>query len=345
MQADVKMKSVLILQGDISEYRVPVFEALAETYNVTVLHSGNLLSGQSRTFSELCVPKRKFASFFLQSISQIRRISAQYDVVISMFDLRWPAYILPFIGPRKKIKWILWGHRYSNNRLANLARDLIMARADRLLMYANEDVDCMIKRGIKSSKIAIAPNTIFIPNHADTSSYKKNSFLYVGRLQPRKRLDLLINSFSRIKHDVVLDIIGDGEIKAELQQMVTACGLEHRVTFHGSVQDPVILADFFSRAYAYISPGPVGLGVLHSFAYGVPVVTLRHERHGPEFSNLKHKQNALIVEKDDDLLDSLQWVLNQPQTVAELGRNAYAHYSRHRTLEIMVDGFKSAIDA
>ncbi|MDE0005658.1 MAG: hypothetical protein OXQ29_23450, partial [Rhodospirillaceae bacterium] len=96
-------------------------------------------------------------------------------------------------------------------------------------------------------------------------------------------------------------------------------------------------------AYACVVPGYVGLVALHSFAYGVPVVTRRGEPHAPEFSNLAHGSNALICDRRG-FADALVEVCTHPERAASLGRNGYRFYANKRTLDMMLYGFRKAIE-
>ncbi len=341
------MKSVLILQDALTEYRRPVLDELAKYYRVSVIHANKDGGLVSKNYAEFIIPQVRVGPFHLQNIFSIYKAQQHFDAVISMFDLRWPAYILPFIGKRHA-KWILWGHRYSANRLANKARDYLMKYADRILLYGEEETAQMSERGVDLSTVVVAPNTIHVPNHFDTSNSEKRSLLFVGRLQVRKRIDLIIRAFYELQGSIgdhiVLDIVGGGVLESELRQLANELGVAEKVNFHGAVQDHAVSATFFSRAFAYISPGPVGLGVLHSFAYGVPVITLREGRHGPEFMNLSHNHNSFIVDHEGDLANTIALICNKPSFARTLGHQAYIHYSQNRTIGHMVAGFIKAIE-
>jgi glycosyltransferase involved in cell wall biosynthesis len=341
-------KSVLILQGEVTAYRQPIFNALAHEYDVTVLHSGRPSIGPTDRYAELIIPVREVGPFFYQSMSHVRSVTRRFDATVSMFDLRWPAFLLPVFGKRLG-KVIFHGHRYSGNWVADGVRDFLMKQADCLLMYGDEEVGLMVERGIDPSKIIVAPNTIDVPNHADFSSDAKTSLLFVGRLQNRKRLELAFEIFARLQgkipDSIQFDVVGAGEPEHDLRQLAAQLGIAHKVHFHGRVIDNDVLATFFSRAIAYISPGPVGLGVLHSFAFGVPVITLREGRHGPEFLNLIDNYNALVVAHDVAYEAALLQICNQPQLAQRLGQNAYRRYADERTLDHLIAGFRQAIES
>tara|TARA_Y100001968_G_scaffold269511_1_gene260343 strand:- start:64 stop:1095 length:1032 start_codon:yes stop_codon:yes gene_type:complete len=341
------VKSVLILQGQLAEYRRPVFNALAEEYRVTVMHGGPPNSRPADRFTEQLAPALSVGRFRLQRPGCVTRAVLAHDVCIAMFELAWLSYWLPLLMPwRRRI--ILYGHRYGASSLANFSRDLLMKRASRLLMYGEEELERMIGAGIDPARIDVAPNTIFVPNTADYSGAPKSSLLYVGRLQQRKRLELAIRSFAglqgRIDPSVVFDIVGAGEPESELRRCAEEYGLAGQVNFHGAIHDHEQLAQLFQRAFAYVSPGPVGLGVLHSFAFGVPVVTLREGYHGPELHNIEHEVNGLLVDGEQGLEDALLKLCSDPSWARQLGAAAYQHYAGKRSLEHMLAGFRRAIE-
>lgn len=346
------MKSILILQNEIMEYRKPVYNGLAEYYKIAVLHSGNPSLKSGDKYNEIITPAINIGRLYLQPHLSLRRIVRGFDVVISMFDLGWPGYLAPLYLKRRP-KTILWGHRYNSNRLACAIRDFLMARADRLLMYGDEEVGRMIERGVDPAKICVAWNTLHVPNHKDYSAAPKSSLLFVGRLQPSKRVDIIIEEFARIHGDLpegtTLDIVGSPAssspaIDSQLKRLAIALNIRSKVTFHGRVDDPYQLAKIFARAHAYVSPSPVGLGVLHSFAYGVPVITLRNERHGPEFHNLIHNVNAMICDDLHEFSAAMNRVCTDTAHSSRLGQCAHQHYSTNRLLSSMLAGFRKAID-
>ena len=347
------MKKLLILQNLVLPYRKPVYNGLARDYDVTVLHSGVPTVDTEDTYKEILIPTRRIGPFFVQN-DVFREISSgKYDVVIAMFDLRWPAYILPMFKSRQRYgRWIFWGHRYSRSSVVNYARDRLMRKADAILLYGHEEIDRMTRRGIQRHKIFVADNTIHVPNHHDYSRHVKSNFLFVGRLVKRKKIDLLITIFARIRdripENIKLEIVGDGECRDILRKIVRNSCLEDRVIFHGRVDQHDLLAEIFARACAYVSPGPIGLGILHSFAYGVPVVTTNYlegsEKHGPEAVCLKHRFNGFTYTNEDELANILIDFCNYPQLSSIMGQNAYDFYSKKRTLDIMLNGFKQSIE-
>lgn len=342
-------KSLLILQGQLAEYRRPVFNRLADHYDVVVAHSGTAMARAGDRFTETILPVATVGPFRLHRPFAIRRLMARADATVAMFDLGWPGYVLPAFDSTRHGRFILWGHRYGARAAANRLREIVMRRADAVLMYGDEHTQQMVEAGIDPARIFVAPNTIDVAGHQDCSGNTKSSILFVGRLQDRKRLDLALHSFAaiieRVPANLVFDIIGDGAPRAGLEALAAQLGIADRVRFHGAITDDAVLARYFTTAYGNISPGPVGLAALHSFAFGVPVVTLRDGYHGPEFHNLIDGQNAMIVDDDADFTAALLRLIVEPGLAQRLGAAAYRRYADERTIDRMIDGFVKAIEA
>jgi len=341
------MRDILIVQNRIPHYRKPLYNELSEYYDVTVLHSGKTSVGADDRYKEIITSVKTLSAVRLQSgvLKELR--DSDYYAVIVMFDIRWVANVMA-VFLRRKARFLYWGHRYSNSRLGNRIRDVLMLWADGVILYSDCEVQRMISNGIAESKIFVAPNTIHIPNHSDGSGSHKESLLFVGRAQRRKHVEDLIRAFSavqsRIPSDVRIDIVGSGSENDRLQSIASQLRISDRVVFHGEIVNHEQLKLLFDRAFAYVSPGAVGLGVLHSFAYGVPVVTRISEPHGPEYGNMLEGVNCLCFRTEAELEEIIVKLCNDRELASRLGHCAYELYAQERTLEKLVKGLRDAIE-
>jgi D-inositol-3-phosphate glycosyltransferase len=109
------------------------------------------------------------------------------------------------------------------------------------------------------------------------------TILYVGRVEPIKGLDILINALACLEDssDTRLVIVGgklgeDGEIN-RLRSLVRDRKLEERVTFTGAVSQAT-LPDYYNVADVFVLPSyheSFGLVALEAMACGTPVVASR----------------------------------------------------------------------
>lgn len=327
-------------------YRKPVYNQLGLKYNLTLLHSGNPSVTEFDYYNEIIVGYKKISKFYFQkNIIKILKDN-KYDVIIAMFDPAWISYmVINFIFPNKII---YWGHRYSSNIIVNLFRTIMMRICRSNILYSDIEVERMITSGIDRKKIFIANNTMLIPNKENCSNNLKDRFVFVGRAQKRKKVDLLITAFSNIlnelQSDTKLYIIGEGKENDSLKEIVNKLSINERVIFTGAIHDNALLKMHFSKSYAYISPGPVGLGVLHSFAYGVPVVTLNYGKHGPEYHNIIDNENGLLFNDINELERIIVNLEKNKNNTIRLGSNAFNHYNNKRNIKVMVNGLIQAIN-
>lgn len=341
-----QMKKVIILQNYVPHYRKPIYNELGLRFDVTLLHSGSPSVTEYDHYKEIIVKSYKIGKFYLQrGVIKALRVN-KYDSIIAMFDLAWINYILiNFIYPKKII---YWGHRYSSSMMVNLCRTIIMKNCRANILYSEIEVNRMAESGIDKRKIFIAHNTLSVPNKGDCSNNFKDRFIFVGRAQKRKRVDMLIRAFknalSKLEAETKLYIVGDGKENERLKELVKNLGLNERVIFTGAIHDNFELKTYFSKSYAYISPGPVGLGLLHSFAYGVPVVTLDYGKHGPEYHNIIDNENGLLFNDINELERIIINLEKNKKNAIRLGSNAFKHYNNNRNIKIMVDGLVQAID-
>lgn len=88
----------------------------------------------------------------------------------------------------------------------------------------------LITYGVKEDRISKIYNPIQVSKYQDYSAVTGNYALYFGRFSPEKGLSGLIEVFARFRDDrFQLKIIGEGDEKSSLEELITRYGLEKRV--------------------------------------------------------------------------------------------------------------------
>lgn len=98
--------------------------------------------------------------------------------------------------------------------------------------------------------------------------------LYLGRLHPKKGLDLLIAAMKTLPAHVRLDIYGAGD-PAYVATLKTQIGSDSRIVLRGHVDDDRKTCAF-ARADIFVLPSHsenFGIAVAEALAHGVPVIT------------------------------------------------------------------------
>ena len=346
----VNNPKVLIIQNFIPFYREHIYNLIGKESQLVIAHSGSKSSGL-QDVDQVILKNRKIGSLNIQSnlINQL----GNKDLVIAMFDLHWLSSILScFYCKWKKIPFYWWGHGLGSSKLFNYLRLFLLRFSDGLILYSSHSKAIFISKGIDSKKLFVAPNTIHIENSSFDSKVEKKHFLFVGGLRNIKRIPELIDAFALFKQeleyrDIRLFIVGNGPMLEDYMRIVKSLDLSNEIVFTGSITDNVKLKNLFQRSYAYVSPGDVGLGVLHSFAYGIPVITrhAKYANHGPEFHNIIHNENGLIYNGNiNSLVDCMKRLVNEKILSLNLGVNAYEFYQTQRRPSHMIEDMLSLVD-
>jgi glycosyltransferase involved in cell wall biosynthesis len=99
--------------------------------------------------------------------------------------------------------------------------------------------------------------------------------LSVGRLEANKRVDLVIEALAQVDRSVRLIVVGDGPLRAPLEETAARCGVADRVTWTGGVDEPQLIA-LYAGALAVVFPPfdeDYGYVTLEAFLARKPVVT------------------------------------------------------------------------
>lgn len=123
-------------------------------------------------------------------------------------------------------------------------------------------------------------NPVRLPEAKDDQRPADMPFLacFVGRLEPVKNLMALVSGFERLVKagaNAQLWLVGDGSLRAQLEQVVDQRGLRGAVIFHGYQGAP---ADYIKRCHVCIQPSlseGFGLAMVEAMGCGVPVISTR----------------------------------------------------------------------
>lgn len=131
----------------------------------------------------------------------------------------------------------------------------------------------LIGWNVPPEKITVKPH--FVPNDPGCRSAPGLYALFVGRLSEEKGLDLLIDIWDAQRLPLV--IVGDGPLRARLEQRVRQAGLTN-VYFTGR-QERTGVNIFMQNAQVLLMPSTwyesFGMVLIEAYAHGVPVIATR----------------------------------------------------------------------
>lgn len=161
--------------------------------------------------------------------------------------------------------------------------------------------------------------------------------LYVGRLQPIKGLEVLLEAMRYLPERVRLAIVGgeqdepEGSHGERVRAQVAAAGLGHRISFLGA-QPQRRLRLFYAAADAVVMPSyyeSFGMVALEAMACGTPVVA---SRVGGLATTVRDGVTGYLVPDGDPsaLAARLAELVQSGEARARLGREAVRWATEHR---------------
>ena len=182
--------------------------------------------------------------------------------------------------------------------------------------------------------IEIIPHFVPGSGPADVSEdggppHPRPYFLFVGRLEKMKGVQVLIEAFKRYDTADLL-IVGDGSYRSQLSRQSQR--LSH-VQFLGRLPYEQ-LQSLFRRAVAVLVPSvgyeTFGMVVLEAFVHGTPVIV---NNLGPPPEIVRQSGGGLIYDSQQDLQEALQALQSDTHLRLELGARGQQAYRRFWTPE------------
>ena len=161
------------------------------------------------------------------------------------------------------------------------------------------------------------------------SRKKEHSILWVGRFLDWKHPDLAVTLAQKLKSSrktFKLKIIGSGEMQPELARMIDAMSLHDCVELCGALPVEYVRAEMErAQVFLFTSDRQEGWGVVLSEAMNSGCAVVAGEKIGSAPYLVRHGENGLLFRDRslDDLTEKVSALLDEPERVRALGRNAY----------------------
>ena len=354
----------VVVQGSTPDYRVALFSLLRERDDVPL----ELIVGDEhfdptvRTTADPVVTRRIRNRWLLG-----RRLLAQPAAIRPGVSAR--TTVLEF-NPRIVTTWVIaairrvlgrptvvWGHVEGQGGSSPTARRLRHAQArlaGTLAVYTEPSADTA-RRIYPGVDVVAAPNGIYRSSDDEplrTDGPSPTAFVSCGRLVESKGVGELLEAFvlatrNGLGDDATLEFVGSGPLESELRYRASAAGVGGRVHFHGAIDalDVAALRSVFDRAVASVSAGYVGLNVIQSMWFGIPMVTVRAAPHSPEIDALLDGHNGVLVDPSTPtgLADAMTRVWAERDRWRSRRREIAAETRARHGVETTVDGLLTAM--
>ena len=237
-----------------------------------------------------------------------------------------------------------WGERQRGALRLSFLRPF-----DALITYSQRGAEEYARLGFPADKIFVAPNAVAaspsqpLPARRLEGWDDQPAVLFVGRLQARKRVDLLLQACAALPAALRprLVIVGDGPERATLEALAQTVypAAEFPGASHGTE-----LAGYFSAADLFVLPGTGGLAIQEAMSYGLPVIMGQGDGTNDQ---LVRPGNGWQIPPDDlsTLVGTLHMALSDVRRLRRMGAEGYRIVRDEINLEKMVGVFLEALNS
>jgi glycosyltransferase involved in cell wall biosynthesis len=199
-------------------------------------------------------------------------------------------------------------------------------------------VDDLVRLGVADrSKFRVIPIGLdldpFLSSSADGTGFRAEAgaddddvlLTFVGRLVPIKRVDVLLRAFARAAATgrVRLAIVGDGELRQQLEQQARDLGVADRVWFAGYRGDMVTVATATDIAVLSSDNEGTPVWLIEAAAAGKPAASTNA---GGVPDVVTSETGRLVAVGDGDALgDSIAVLATDAAQAQEMGQRARSH--------------------
>lgn len=230
-------------------------------------------------------------------------------------------------------------------RLRKCRRRRLLDSLDGVISYSRQGAEQYRALGVPAACVFVAHNAA-VPAPEQPPAKRAPEFngaptiLFVGRLQARKRLDILFKACAAQAIQPRLLVVGDGPDRAvmEAQAVVDYPKAEFMGAKYGAELDAL-----FSQADLFVLPGTGGLAVQQAMGHALPVIVARGD--GTQ-QDLVRPQNGWLVPPGDlnALKETLQAALSDATRLRRMGAESFRIVQQEINLERMVDDFIEALN-
>ena len=196
------------------------------------------------------------------------------------------------------------------------------------------------KSGVR--RVKVIPNgcdTVPLPALPAKPLQQPLRLISVSRLAPNKRIDHTVRATAHLLQcgvDVLLTIVGGGEVRGELERLASSLKLDSRVRFAGSVSEEEKnreLQEAHILVHCSVREG-WGLNVLEANAMGTPAVVYPV---GGLVDSTVHNETGLIApaESPESVADAVKSLVDHPLAYARLRQNAWERSKEYQWSRVL----------
>jgi glycosyltransferase involved in cell wall biosynthesis len=216
---------------------------------------------------------------------------------------------------------------------------------DAMIAYSQRGANEYADLGFPLDYLFVAHNSVS-PSPTWSMPVRPDTFkecpciLFVGRLQARKNVDLLLGACAEMESQPRLVIVGDGPEREALEALAGEIypGAEFVGARHGAE-----LKSYFTEADLFVLPGTGGLAVQEAMSHGLPIIVAQGD--GTQ-DDLVRTGTGWQIPPDDfeALVSTIKDALSNVARLRAMGKASYRIVKEEINIEKMVETFVQALN-
>lgn len=370
MSGKRKSKKVCVITNIGAHYRFPVFQAMGRQLDCA-FYLGDRIDTPLKTFdySSLEGYRATLHNVFLAGHFYWQRHSAAlvfkpYDYYILDGEpyclSSWAILLLAKLRGKQTVAWThgFYGHEHGIRKLVKKAFYSLFSK---LMLYNEYAMNLMSQMGFPRGRMYCIANSLDSDfEHAVRLTLKPTrifeehfhnhypTLIYCGRIQKRKKLELLVDAVALLRRQgrmVNVVFVGKDTDGVGLETYAAQAGLGGQVWMYGPCYDDYVLGELFYNAAVCVSPGNIGLTVIHALSFGCPAITHDNlKEQMPEFEAITPGVTGDLFRQDDvdDLCRVIwKWAGQTPEQRARTRDAAYkeidSKWNIHHQMDVLAE--------
>ena len=203
----------------------------------------------------------------------------------------------------------------------------------------NKDKIIVHHMGINCDRFHFTPRQL--------SATKTVRFVSISRLTEKKGIEYGVRAISKLakrKYPIEYNVVGDGPLKQDLEQLIIELGLEDTVKLLGWKQQQEIV-DILNQSHIFIAPSVTATNgdqegipvvLMEAMAMGLPIVSTQHSGI-PELVE-EGVSGFLVPERDvDALTEKLAHLIEHPEIWPAMGKAGRIQVEEHYNIDKLND--------
>ena len=313
-----------------------------------------------------CLSNR-FGMYCPSAAKEARKIIKKFDVVYVInwyyhlgmvfakisHELKIPLIVGPMASLEdvarsiKKRQKLIADRIYTNNMLKN---------SNGFHCVGNQEKESLVKLGVNPNKIQVIDNAIMVDDKKnikkteifkkiDLSQNKDPFLITIGRIDPKKNLELLLLTFSKLLKkykNLILVIVGTGnkQYVKTIKHLVDELNIQDSVKFTGYVTEAEKI-ELLSSARLFVTTSQSDIHTttaIEALAIGKPVVITKNS----DFPEIDDYQAGITVESThESIFNAISELLDNETKIQKFSDNAKRLVEEKFLLENQIDKYEN----